>query len=70
MQNSAVYSCKIFIRLCVIREFYVNLQHQNINIMAPKRTSKKSTKREQLPRKKIKYIKGCQELVKDPFNLK
>ena len=27
MQNSAVSAYKIFIRLCIIRKFYVNLQN-------------------------------------------
>lgn len=42
----------------------------NITVMAPKKTVTKKTKRELPPQKRFKYIKGCKELVDDPFNLK
>ena len=37
--------------------------------MAPKKIRKANPKTSAKPRKKFKFIKGCQELVKDPFNL-
>lgn len=37
--------------------------------MEQKKRSKKAPKSKPQPRRKFKFIKGCKELVKDPFNL-
>ena len=37
--------------------------------MSPKKLKKKVPKTAEKTRKKFKFIKGCKELVEDPFNL-
>ncbi len=37
--------------------------------MSPKKVTKKEPKKAEKSRKKFKFIKGCKELVNDPFNL-
>ena len=53
-----------------IKKNYIFAFELNITVMAPKKTVTKKTKRELPPKKRFKYIKGCKELVDDPFNLK
>lgn len=37
--------------------------------MSPKEVTKKEPKTAEKSKKKFKFIKGCKELVNDPFNL-
>ncbi len=37
--------------------------------MSPKKATRKAPKTAEKSRKKFKFIKGCKELVNDPFNL-
>ena len=54
-----------------IKKNYIFASELNITVMAPKKTvTKKKPVKVQMPIKKFKYIKGCKELVDDPFNLK
>lgn len=52
----------------------VFLRKQNVRIMTTKKTAAETARQPERetvakPRKRFKFIKGCKELVKDPFNL-